>query len=197
VALYQRQKGAYGDSQTANDAYAAALALAQATSMRYVKVARVALEDERGTLQKLSLAGQRKRPQAGQLAQAQQFYANALSDTAILGKLAAVGITQAMLEAGQRQLDAVAQSDAARRQRQGAARDATRARDAALAALADWMRDFMQIARVALRDRPSCCKCWVRVRRRRGPPLARPPVLSRALGHRSSKTPRRFPTAGS
>src|SRR5262249_59944256 len=53
------------------------------------------------------------------------------------------------------QLDAVAEADAARRQRQGAARDATRAREAALAALAAWMRDFMQIARVALRDRPQ------------------------------------------
>ena len=100
-------------------------------------MARVALENERGALQKLSLVGQRKRPQAGQLAQAQRFYANALSDSAILDKLAAFGITQAILEAGQRQLDAVAEADAARRQRQGAARDATRSRDAALAALSE------------------------------------------------------------
>src|SRR5215212_9773251 len=65
LALYQRQKGAYGDSQTANDAYAAAQGLAQETYMRYVKVARVALEAERGALQKLSLTGQRKRPRPG------------------------------------------------------------------------------------------------------------------------------------
>jgi hypothetical protein len=155
LSLYQRQKGAYGDSQTASDAYAAALALARATYMRHVKVARVALEGERGSLQKLGLAGARKEAQAAQLAQAQQFYANALFDTAILGKLSAFGITKEMLAAGQRQLDAVAQSDSARRQRQGAARDAKRARDVALAALAGWMRDFMQVARVALRDRPQ------------------------------------------
>ena len=155
LSLYQDQKGAYGDAQTASDAYAAALALAHATYMRHVKVARVALEGERGSLQKLGLAGARKEAQAAQLAQAQQFYTNALFDPAILGKLSAFGITKEMLAAGQRQLHTVAQSDAARRQRQGAARDAKRARDAALAALTGWMRDFMQVARVALRDRPQ------------------------------------------
>src|SRR5262249_24240580 len=147
--------GAYGDLQTANDAYATALALAQESYMRCVKVARVALEEERGALQKLSLGGERKRQQAGRLAQAQLFYANALPDRSIREKLAALRTTEAMLEVGQRQLDGVAEADAARRQRQGAARDATRAREAALAALAAWMRDFMQIARVALRGRPQ------------------------------------------
>src|SRR5262249_4685941 len=147
LALYQRQKGAYGDLRTANDAYAAALAQAQETYMRYVKVARVALENERGALHKLSLVGERKPASAAWMAQAQQFYASALSDPAILSQLAAFGITQAILEAGQRQVAAAADSDAARRQRQGEARDATAARDAALAALDAWMRDFMQVAR--------------------------------------------------
>ena len=41
LALYQRRQGAYGDMQTANDAHAAALALAHETYMRCVKVALV------------------------------------------------------------------------------------------------------------------------------------------------------------
>ncbi len=155
LALYQRQKNAYGDVQTANDAYAAAQAQAQETYMRYVKIARIALEHDRGAMHKLSLAGQRKRLQAGQLAQAQQFYANALYDTVILGKLAAFAITPMMLAAGQQQIEAVAESDVVRRKCQGAARDTTSARDAALVALAGWMRDLMQIARVALKNRPQ------------------------------------------
>jgi hypothetical protein len=155
LVLCQRYKGAYGDAQTANDAHAAALAAAQATYMRYVKLARIALEGERGMRQKLGLAGERKHTQAGQLAQAQQFYANALLDITILGKLAASGITKAMLVVGQQQLEAAAHSDAIRRQRQGAARDAMRARDEALLALGAWMRDFTQVARIALRDRPQ------------------------------------------
>jgi hypothetical protein len=154
-ALYQSQKGAYGDVQTANDAYTAALKLARATYMRHLKIARIALEGERGMRQKLGLAGERKHTQAAQLAQGQQFYANALSDTIILGKLAAFGITKDMLAEGQRQFNVVAQSDAARRLRQGAAGDVTQARDAALLALDAWMRDFKQIARIALRDRPQ------------------------------------------
>jgi hypothetical protein len=153
--LYQRQKSAYGDAQTANDAYAAALELAQATYMRYLKVARVALEGERGSLQKLGLAGERKRTRAAQLAQARQFYANALFDPAILARLTAFGMSQSMLVAGQRQFEAAAQADATRRQRQGTAQYATRERNAALAALASWMHDFRQVARVALRDKPQ------------------------------------------
>lgn len=155
LALYQRQKNAYGDLHTAIDAYAAAQAQAQETYIRYVKIARIALEHDRGAIHKLSLAGQRKRLQAGQLAQAQQFYANALFDSTIRSKLAAFAITPTMLEAGRQQVEAVAESDVVRRKRQGAARDTTSARDAALAALAGWMRDFVQVARVALRDRPQ------------------------------------------
>jgi hypothetical protein len=84
LMLYQRHKGAYGDAQTANDAYTAALAAARSTYMRYVKMARIALEGERGMRQKLGLAGERKHTQAAQLAQAQQFYTNALLDPPIL-----------------------------------------------------------------------------------------------------------------
>lgn len=155
LAMYQHQKSAYGDSQTANDAYARALKLARETYMRHVKVARIALEGERGALRKLGLIGERKQAQAAQLAQGRQFYTNVLYDRDILNRLANYGITQAMLEAGQRQFDTVVQCDAARRQRQGAAGDATRARNAALVALDDWMRDFKQVARVALRNRPQ------------------------------------------
>jgi hypothetical protein len=155
LALYQRQKVEYGDLRTTNDAYTAALAQAQETYIRYVKVARIALDGEHGALQKLSLTGVRKRPHAGRLAQTQQFYANALSDPVILGRLAVFGITQAVLEAGQHQVEAVVAGNAARRRHQGAARDATRARGVAMAALDAWMRDFIQIARVALRDRPQ------------------------------------------
>jgi hypothetical protein len=123
--------------------------------MRYIKVARVVLKNDRGAQQKLNLAAQRKRNLSGWLAQAQQFYANALSDTTILDKLAGFGITQAMLEAGQRQMDTVGATDAERRQRKGAAQDSTSMRDDAVAALDEWMRDFIKIARVALQDRPQ------------------------------------------
>jgi hypothetical protein len=154
-ALYQRQKGEYGELSTASDEVDAAQQQARTTYMRHVKVARVALEDDRGASQKLGLTSGRKKPLAKWLAQAQQFYTHALSDTTVLDRLAEVGVTRAALEAGQRQVDAVGQGDAVWRQRQGAARDATRVRDEAIAALDAWMRNFRRVARVAFENRPQ------------------------------------------
>jgi hypothetical protein len=153
--LYQRQKGEYGELSTASHGLEAAQQQARASYMRYVKMARLKLEDDRGASQKLGLTTGRKRPLAKWLAQAQQFYTHALSDAAILGKLAEVGITRTMLEAGQQQVDAVGEGEALWRQRQGAARDATRVRDEAIAALDAWMRKFTRVARVAFEDRPQ------------------------------------------
>ena len=119
--------------------------------MRHVKVARVALKDDRGALQTLNLATQRRRVLAGWIAQAQQFYANAASDPAILGKLAEFGITRAMLEAGAHQVDAVDTCNVVQQQRKGTAQDATRARDEAIAAMDARISDFIKIARVALK----------------------------------------------
>jgi hypothetical protein len=155
LALYQRQKGAYGDLFAAADALDAAQRQAHDSYMRHIKVARIALKDDRGAQQTLNLASRRKRTFAGWLAQAQQFYANALADRAILDRLAAFGITQSALATGQLHVEAIGTGDAARHQRKGAAQDATRARDAALAALDAWMSDFVKIARVALQDRPQ------------------------------------------
>ncbi len=153
--FYQQQKGAYGDLYTAGDELADAQQQAHETYMRYLKVARVALEGDRGAREKLALKGERKRTLAGWLEQAQQFYSNALSDPNILNKLAEYNITSAMLETGKRQVDLVGSHNAARKQRKGTARDATRMRIEAKVALDEWMSDFLKIARVALKDRPQ------------------------------------------
>jgi hypothetical protein len=167
-ALYQQQKGQYGDLSTAGDELGAARQQARATYMRYVKTARLALGANRGASQKLDLATERKRPLAKWLAQAQQFYTQALSDTTILDKLAEFGITQAMLEAGRRQLDAVSKSEATRQQHQGAARDATRRRDEMIAALDAWMSNFTKVARMAFEGQPQLLeKLGIKARKKR------------------------------
>src|SRR4051812_44754378 len=95
--LYQRQKGEYGNLLAAGDALDAAQRQAKDTYMRHVKVARVALKADRGALQALNLAAQRRRALSEWLAQAQQFYANALAERTILDRLATFGITQPQL----------------------------------------------------------------------------------------------------
>jgi len=155
LALYQRQRAALGDRFAATDARASAQAQAHAIYMRHVAVARVALRGDRGLAQKLDLAAARKRTHTGWLIQAQQFYANALADSAIVQKLASYGVTREQLAATQSQIATAAGGLVAQHTTKDAAQALTKERDAALAALDDWMRDFRAIARVALADHPS------------------------------------------
>jgi len=90
LALYQQQRTALGDRFAATDARASAHARAHAVYIRHLAVARVALRGDRGAAQKLDLAKSRKRAQAIWQIQAQQFYANALSDSAIVKRLGAI-----------------------------------------------------------------------------------------------------------
>jgi len=155
LMLQQQQRARYGDLYGATDARATAQAQAHASYKRHLGVARVALRGDRGAAQKLGLQARRETSQAGWLLQAQQFYANSLADVVILGALAAYNLTQAQLEAGQAQVAAVAAGAVAQQASKGTAQETTRARDAALAALNRWMRDFLAIARIALADQPQ------------------------------------------
>jgi len=118
-------------------------------------VARVALRGDRGAAQKLGLHARQQTTQAGWLLQAQQFYANALADAMIPGALAAYNLTRGQLAAGQAQVAAVAAGAVVQQAARGAAQASTHARDAALQALNDWMRDFRAIARIALAEQPQ------------------------------------------
>jgi len=155
LALYQQQRAALGDRFAATDVRASTHAQAHAVYMRHVAVARVALRGDRGAAQTLDLATSRKRTHAGWLIQAQQFYANALGDSATLPKLAAYGLGRDQLADAQRMIAAVAGGLVAQQATKDTAQALTKDRDAALAALNRWMRDFRAIARVALADQPQ------------------------------------------
>lgn len=148
-ALAQQQRARTGDQRRAKAVKEATKSQAHAFFKSQVDLARTALRDDPGAAEALDL-GVRKRSSAGWLAQAQQFYANALNDPAILGKLATFGITREELEQGQSQVEAVVAGAVTHQQRKGVKQETTRARDAALAALDRWMQDFNAVVRVAL-----------------------------------------------
>jgi hypothetical protein len=151
----QRQYALYGNFIAAQDAYKESWRQTRLTYMDYIKIARVALKDDRGVRQVLGLAAPRRYDLAGWITQAQLFYKAALADTDILSRLAIFGITSAMLELGRQQVAMVDAQDATRQQQKGSAFDATRQRDAAFVALEEWMRDFVKSARMALKGRPQ------------------------------------------
>ena len=155
LALHQRQRAEYGEQYAASEALTAAWEQAETSYIRCIKIARVALKNDRGAAQQLDLNGQRKQSLSGWLVQARQFYANALSAPDILAKLEPYGLTRAKLEAGQAEVGAVEAANLAQQKERGEAQTATKARDAALDELNEWMSDFVALARVALDEQPQ------------------------------------------
>ena len=153
--LQQTQQKEYGDQFEATGALKEAWEKADKEYMRFVKIARIALKSEHALYQKLDLNGARKKTLSGWLAQAKQFYLNALADIAVLEKMAAFGMTQAKLQAGKTQIEETETANAAQEKEKGEAQQATLERDKAVDKLEDWMSDCIAIARIALEEKPQ------------------------------------------
>jgi len=125
---------------------------AKKTYMRFLKVARVAFKRNSGVATQLDLSGTRKKSLSGWLAQANQFYQNALGDKAILLALKEFGITEQKLKAGLAELAVIEQANLLQEKEKGEAQAATQKRDAALDELQDWLSDYLAIAKVALEE---------------------------------------------
>jgi hypothetical protein len=153
LALFQQQQARVGKQLAATDSRANIQAQAQAVYKRHVALARVALHGERNATRALDLSA-RKKTLAGWVLQAQQFYANALADQAIVAKLGRYNVTKEQLLATQVLVEEVANGIVAQQSSKGSAKEAKLARDAALRSLDRWMLDFIAIARIALAGQP-------------------------------------------
>ncbi|RZM82903.1 hypothetical protein [Leptolyngbya iicbica] len=144
-----------GEQKSATAELEANRAIAHATYIRCVKIARVAFKRDAGIATQLDLNGERKRNLAGWLAQVNQFYINALANPAVLAGLGNFGITPDKLQAGLAEVKAVEASNLTQEKEKGEAQAATQTRDQALDALQDWLSDYLAIAKVALEDNPQ------------------------------------------
>ncbi len=144
-----------GEQKAATDALAEAHEAADQVYDDHFDYACVLFRDDRDARTALGLDGRRKRPTAGWLRQAGQFYANALAEPRYVAAFEGIGIPPATLEAGQALVEAVAKADEAQEREKGDAQDATPKRDAALEALDTYMDRFLGLARVALRGDPQ------------------------------------------
>lgn len=151
----QRMTAEYSEQYEATDALVDAHEAANETYLRHVKIARVALKDDRGAAEALKLRGRRKQTISGWLDQARTFYDNALADADVQSALAEFNVTSEDLTAAQSQVEAVADANSTQEQEKGDAQESTQVRDAAVDALDDWMSDFRAIARLALEDQPQ------------------------------------------
>ncbi len=153
--LQQKQQKEYGDQFKATAIVNEAREKADVEYMRFVKVARVAMKSDYGFYKQLALNGDRKRSLSGWIAQAKQFYLNALSDDAVLAKMAAYGMTKEKMEAGKLLLEGVEYANAEQQKEVGEAQQATLERDNAVDNLCEWLSEFVAIARIALEEKPQ------------------------------------------
>ncbi|HNP71404.1 MAG TPA: hypothetical protein PLO33_14010 [Kouleothrix sp.] len=105
--LFIDQSSQYGASIAAINRHHAAQASARSIFAQHRAIAQVALRGERALAQALGLGEQCPRAQTAWQHYAEQFYANALNDEAILAHLTAYGVNAEQIAVGQRQLAAV------------------------------------------------------------------------------------------
>ena len=153
--LNQNQKKEYGEQYQATDALNVVRADLKAQYMRHLKIARIAMKNNRGAEESMQMGGRRKESLSGFLTQAAAFYTNALNDAAVQEALARFNVTKAALKDGKAKVEEVQASYNAQLKEMGEAQQATKDRDAALDELNEWMADFIAIVRIALEGQPQ------------------------------------------
>ncbi len=153
--LQVRQKAEYGEQFAATDELSLARANANKDYMKHVKLARIALKDNRGAFEALQLNGERRQSMSGWVQQAKTFYANALDSEELQHLLSKFTITQQTLEAGSKAIAEVEQKLNKQLKEKGEAQSATLARDAAFDQLQEWTAQYIAIARIALENEPQ------------------------------------------
>ena len=151
LAQQNEAGGQVSATTVVNDAWESA----KKTYSRLLKVARVAFKRNSELAVQLDLNGARKKSLSGWMAQANQFYKNALGDKVVLLELKEFGMTEPKLKAGLAELAVIEQANLVQEKEKGEAQAATQRRDAALDELQDWLSDYLAIAKVALEEEPQ------------------------------------------
>ena len=153
--LISTQKHEYGEQYEATEATLEAWAVANHVYIITLKIARIAFKADTQAQGSLMLSGSRKRTVSGWLEQALVFYENLLTHANFMAAMAPFGYDQAKLEAEFALVTAVHTANTAQEHEKGDAQAATRARNAKLDELNEWVADYKVIATIALEATPQ------------------------------------------
>jgi hypothetical protein len=149
------QQAEYGDQYAATQAVEAAITAAYTAYMRSLQLARVAFKNNLKGQTALGLNGRRKESLSGWLGQAETLYQGLAADPSLLAEMAKFGYDLAKVQAEAGLVAAVRAANVGQEREKGEAQAATKARDALLAELDEWLADFKAVAQVALADSPQ------------------------------------------
>ncbi|MCG8412357.1 MAG: hypothetical protein MI739_13850 [Bacteroidales bacterium] len=152
VLNFQRE---YGESDSAYQAMSDTKKLCHNVYMTHVRIARVALRDEKAGWTELAIDGRRKYSIADYLIQADTFYINLLANDNFKQKMAVFGQTEESLTEGKALVEKLKQAYAKYKKEKGEAEKSTELKLKAADKLADWYSCFRKIAKVALNNDPQ------------------------------------------
>jgi hypothetical protein len=154
-AANDAQRREYGAQYAATAALKETWARANRVYGDHRKIAAIVFRDAPDRLTALELDRPKRKDFSGWLTQARLFYGNLLANPDDLAAMDRFRITREKLVEGQALIEQTEALNRAQQDAKGRARQATRARNAALAELQQWMNDFRTIAKITLADDPQ------------------------------------------
>lgn len=119
------------------------------------KIARVIFRKEPTTLQNLGLDKKPSRVYVQWMKGLEKFYDVTLTSAEVQSELAKLNLTVEKLTANKLKLAELKAARTFYLQEEGESQQATKVKDAAIAALSDWMIDYKAVAKIALEDKPQ------------------------------------------
>ena len=153
--LHDAQIKEYGEQHAATQALVNASKAADKVYAAHRRLAKIAFKSD--AQRKTDLHLNERKPEAFNpwYEQVRHFYLALLADTAAQTQLARYKVTPEAIQAVQAQVEQVFALKNAQEREKGEAQEATQQRDAAIAALDEWLADFRVVARIALEDTPQ------------------------------------------
>jgi len=153
VQLLQSSKDdTYGAQKAATDAFAAEREAVRKQFGEHRQLAKLAFKSQREIETQLQLDTRIKTTFSGWVSQATAFYEKIGTHSSAMIQY---GVTETALQPAQAKLLALMDLADQQTQRRGEAQDNTEQRNKAVRELDSWMRDFYQVARIALKDNPQ------------------------------------------
>ena len=149
-ALMNRQSRAYGEQIAATVLLKERRLAAKQVYTDSLKIARIAFRGNTEAQSALMLNGARHQQLSNWLEQTDTFYGNLLAHDDLLAVMVPFGYDYAKVEGEMGLITAVHEANRAQEHAKGAARASTKARDAKMRELSEWVADYKVIVRIAL-----------------------------------------------
>ncbi len=165
LALYNQNKQETAEEKEAYNKFSQAYDALNAAYAKHRKIAKVALMNRPDLWKSLAIAGATSKAYLQWAQDAATLYTQAKTHAEAQPLLEKFKLTPAVADEQLAKLEELRTLRDAYNKEKGESQDATKAKDAAFAKIADWMREFYAVAKIALDDRPQLLESigkWMR-----------------------------------